>query len=617
MPKQIGWSNESNLLYTISSQISRLAGIIATSGGGGGGGGTITGGGASGQVTFWNGATSITGSNNLFWDAAQNRLGIGTNTPQTSVDLATSAARLRFSQFVGGSIFHGIEFATTGGVYASFLGNQNTGEVRLSTNISYFPTFYASGSEGMRLTTNRNLIIQNGGTFTDDGVNRLQVGGDVKIKGSGNTNATTALTVQDSSSQNILRLRNDGFYLFGNSVNRPLFATVTGISSPNVNGTALQISIDNASARTTTGFDFLFSYGTRDYTSGNVDVHRETASYTPTSGTGTFNMLVLQNTINQTGGANGITRGLYVNPNLTTGSGAADWRSIEWSNNTGWGLYGLGTAPNYLNGNLLIGSATDDLTNRLQVTGNAKITGVAGDNLSVINSSGQNNFTIADGGSFNLGGTTTTARANISTSGFNCNLNVTNLNIANWNGSVYARFTGLDAPSGNFVLGGTTILASAKLQIDSTTQGFLPPRMTETQRNAIASPAAGLTIYNTTVNDLEVYNGSVWVNDGATVITNRQATSFTLALTDRGKLVETNVGAANTITVPPNSSITFPIGTKIDIAQYGAGQTTIVPGIGVTVRSAGGALKLSAQYSGATIVKIGTDEWYLFGDITV
>jgi hypothetical protein len=101
------------------------------------------------------------------------------------------------------------------------------------------------------------------------------------------------------------------------------------------------------------------------------------------------------------------------------------------------------------------------------------------------------------------------------------------------------------------------------------------------------------------------------------ITANRQTVNYSLVLADNGKLVEMNVGAANTLTVPPNSSITFPIGTKIDIAQYGAGQTTIVPGAGVTVRSAGGALKLSAQYSGATIVKIGTDEWYLFGDITV
>ena len=102
-----------------------------------------------------------------------------------------------------------------------------------------------------------------------------------------------------------------------------------------------------------------------------------------------------------------------------------------------------------------------------------------------------------------------------------------------------------------------------------------------------------------------------------TVTTNRQTASYTLALTDRGKLVEMNVATANNLTVPLNSSIAFPIGSKIDIAQYGAGQTTIVATSGVTVRSAGGALKLAAQYSGASLVKIGTDEWYLFGDITV
>lgn len=102
-----------------------------------------------------------------------------------------------------------------------------------------------------------------------------------------------------------------------------------------------------------------------------------------------------------------------------------------------------------------------------------------------------------------------------------------------------------------------------------------------------------------------------------TVTTNRQIASYTLALADRGKLVEMNVATANNLTVPLNSSIAFPIGTKIDLAQYGAGQTTVVATSGVTVRSAGGALKLTSQYSGATLVKIATDEWYLFGNITV
>jgi hypothetical protein len=56
----------------------------------------------------------------------------------------------------------------------------------------------------------------------------------------------------------------------------------------------------------------------------------------------------------------------------------------------------------------------------------------------------------------------------------------------------------------------TAIAASAKLEISSTTQGFLPPRMTTTQKNAIASPATGLVVYDSTTNKLQCYNGSTW-----------------------------------------------------------------------------------------------------------
>jgi hypothetical protein len=58
--------------------------------------------------------------------------------------------------------------------------------------------------------------------------------------------------------------------------------------------------------------------------------------------------------------------------------------------------------------------------------------------------------------------------------------------------------------------GVTTNNASAKVQIDSTTQGFLPPRMTTTERDAITSPAAGLVIYNTTTNKLNVRAAAAW-----------------------------------------------------------------------------------------------------------
>ena len=99
------------------------------------------------------------------------------------------------------------------------------------------------------------------------------------------------------------------------------------------------------------------------------------------------------------------------------------------------------------------------------------------------------------------------------------------------------------------------------------------------------------------------------------ITTNRQTASYTLVLSDADKLVEMNVATANNLTIPLNSSVAFSTGTQILLAQYGAGQTTIVSTSGVTVRSNGGKLKLNAQYSGATLIKIDTNEWYLFGDI--
>jgi hypothetical protein len=63
---------------------------------------------------------------------------------------------------------------------------------------------------------------------------------------------------------------------------------------------------------------------------------------------------------------------------------------------------------------------------------------------------------------------------------------------------------------GSLLLGTTTNAASSILTMESTTQGFLPPRMTTTQRNAIASPATGLVVYDTTLNDPFYYNGTAW-----------------------------------------------------------------------------------------------------------
>jgi hypothetical protein len=100
-----------------------------------------------------------------------------------------------------------------------------------------------------------------------------------------------------------------------------------------------------------------------------------------------------------------------------------------------------------------------------------------------------------------------------------------------------------------------------------------------------------------------------------TVSINSQTASYTLVLADAAKQVKvTNAGAVN-LTVPPNSSVAFPIGTTVMVLQAGAGQVTIAPGAGVTVRSAAG-LKIAAQWGVAEVMKIATDEWVAYGRLT-
>jgi hypothetical protein len=95
---------------------------------------------------------------------------------------------------------------------------------------------------------------------------------------------------------------------------------------------------------------------------------------------------------------------------------------------------------------------------------------------------------------------------------------------------------------------------------------------------------------------------------------NEETASYTLVLADAGKIVEMNVGSANDLTVPLDSSEAFPVGTNITILQTGAGQTTIVATGGVTINATPG-LKLRAQWSSATLIKRATDTWVAIGDL--
>lgn len=93
-------------------------------------------------------------------------------------------------------------------------------------------------------------------------------------------------------------------------------------------------------------------------------------------------------------------------------------------------------------------------------------------------------------------------------------------------------------------------------------------------------------------------------------------TSYTTVLSDDGKLITLDNASPITLTIPPNGTVAYGIGTQINLMQLGAGQVTITPGAGVTIRSAGSRLKTSAQYAVATCVKIASDTWVAVGNLS-
>ena len=97
---------------------------------------------------------------------------------------------------------------------------------------------------------------------------------------------------------------------------------------------------------------------------------------------------------------------------------------------------------------------------------------------------------------------------------------------------------------------------------------------------------------------------SVWSDD----VTADVSTGYTLVLTDAGKQVTMSNASASTLTIPPNASVAFTVGVRIQVIQLGAGAVTLTAGAGVTVSEVGNNLVLS-QYGSAVLVKQATNTW--------
>jgi hypothetical protein len=96
---------------------------------------------------------------------------------------------------------------------------------------------------------------------------------------------------------------------------------------------------------------------------------------------------------------------------------------------------------------------------------------------------------------------------------------------------------------------------------------------------------------------------------------NAVAGSYTLVLSDLGKLVEVSSGSNCNLTIPTDS-VAFTTGDRIDIIQTGSGQVTLAPTAGVTLNTDTGKRKLLSQWAACTLIKRGSNNWVAIGNLT-
>jgi len=222
----------------------------------------ISGSGASGQVTYWTGSSAVSGSSTFLWNAASNLLrvngGIGVNRDAfggRALDITGGGIRLigsvsgtyevngNNSSFtittVGG--IAGINIGDTANARISISGNSYNYEIQSNASLFRIRDVTAGNIDRFAIHSTGNIGIGFGST---DPAVRFGVTGDTLLRGSGATSATTALTVQNSSSTNLFTVRNDGISKFGSS-------SYFDVSSPLIVGTdgavGARISIANNS----------------------------------------------------------------------------------------------------------------------------------------------------------------------------------------------------------------------------------------------------------------------------------------------------------------------------------------------------------------------------------
>ena len=393
----------------------------------------------SGSVLFSNGTTIAQDNSNLFWDDTNNRLGIGTATPAYGLDV-NGTARVSGNT----SINSGSELFSLGVVgrkpFRLFTSNGDKGCLRLERDGVINVNLSSDSAQfGASYISNTNFLV---GTTTDAGF-RLDVNGTARVS--------------------------DISYLtLGARIGTT--TTAAGIFPSGTSGRE-SLNLRSSLLPTDTGNDVVITNGQGDVanTSSIRSLLTVARSFSPTSGTGIYNLIQVNPTINQTGTATGITRGLYINPTLTA---AADWRAIEASGRV-----------------IISDTSTVAGTNAASLLDLSQTWNTTGTPIAFkLNITDTASASLSDLMSLQVGGS---ARFRVLKSGY------------------FVHNTGGEI-AGSVVIGSSSINASSQLEVTSVTRGFLPPRMTTTQKNAIATPAAGLVVYDTTLNKLCVRTAAAW-----------------------------------------------------------------------------------------------------------
>jgi hypothetical protein len=268
-------------------------------------------------VLFEGAGNVLQQSGSLFWDNTNSRLGVGTATPAYALDARTT------SGFIVAAFKS--QYTATGYIgtdnSAVWIGRGTDGFNSAFVASSNLLLFRANNVQVGEFWSTGNLTIQTGGTYTDAGY-KLDVNGTARILGTGTTSATTAFSVQNSSGNNMLRVRDDARVFVGTTTS-PFFGAMNRVTTGGeVTGEGFIFNCNGNS----TGTDYLFGGSNINASSGTITTFLAQRNFQPSSGTAIHNVLRIASIINQTGGANGITRGLLIEPTLTA---AADFRAIE------------------------------------------------------------------------------------------------------------------------------------------------------------------------------------------------------------------------------------------------------------------------------------------------